>query len=527
MKSKQEILIKHFREGHSIRKISRDLGIHRKTVTKYVENYCLKSQELQQLPSSNSLDQFELQGDLCEKPTYNSQNREKIKITPELISDVKHYLRLNEQKRISGQRKQQMRKIDIYEQLRSDGFNIGYTSICNLIRALEQSGSEAFIRQHYYAGDICEFDWGLVKINTSNGIEKYQLAVFTSAYSNYRYARLFKQQDTQSFQQSHVYFINYVGGVYKTFVYDNMKVAVKKFVGFTEKEATNGLLQLSTYYNFAYRFCNVRKGNEKGHVERSVEYIRRKAFSKRDTFSSLAEANIYLEEVCDFLNNKQQKENNNKSAFELFQDEQVSFYPKKPSFECGEKIISKVDKYSTISYKTCRYSVPDHYVGKVISAKVYPDILVCYADYKRISVHSRLHGLHDWSIKIEHYTKTLKRKPGALSNSLAMNQIDKRLHAIYKNYFINREKEFIDLIEYISTSSITIDQVDSAIKGLHPYKITDVTIEKIKIICSKERDQETAIIIEDEINKMCCSQLIQLSQLLPEYTNIADTVEVL
>ena len=33
------------------------------------------------------------------------------------------------------------------------------------------------------------------------------------------------------------------------------------------------------YYQFGFRFCNVRKGNEKGHVERSVEYIRRKAFA--------------------------------------------------------------------------------------------------------------------------------------------------------------------------------------------------------------------------------------------------------
>ncbi len=527
MKSKQEIIIKYFREGHSLRRISRNLGINRKTVTRYVSNYQLQLEELES-STCDSLDaSLELIGDICEKPTYNSSNRLKQKITPELISDVKHYLRLNDQKRLCGQRKQQLRKIDIYELLQSDGFDIGYTSICNLIRDLEQSSQEAFIRQDYQAGDVCEFDWGIVKIDTSSGIEKYQLAVFTSAYSNYRYARLFKQQDTHSFQQSHVYFINKAHGVYKTFVYDNMKVAVKKFVGPTEKEATDGLLQLSTYYNFSYRFCNVRKGNEKGHVERSVEYIRRKAFSKRDIFSDLAEANKYLEEVCDTLNNKRQKEHNNQSAFELFQDEQFSLYPQKPSFECGEKITPKVDKYSTISYKTCRYSVPEKYVGKVISAKVYPDRILCYADNQSICAHFRLHGLHEWSIKIGHYTKTLKRKPGALYNSLAMNQIDKRLHTIYKSYYINREKEFIDLIEYISKSPTTIDQVDSAIKKLNPYRATDITIEKIKIICSKDRDQASAKIIEDEINKMCCAQLIQLSKLLPEHTSIANTVEVL
>jgi transcriptional regulator with XRE-family HTH domain len=32
-----------------------------------------------------------------------------------------------------------------------------------------------------------------------------------------------------------------------------------------------GLLQLSIYYGFQFRFCNVRSGNEKPHVERTVD----------------------------------------------------------------------------------------------------------------------------------------------------------------------------------------------------------------------------------------------------------------
>ncbi len=37
-------------------------------------------------------------------------------------------------------------------------------------------------------------------------------------------------------------------------VYDNMKVAVAKFVGHNEKQPTKGLLTLSTYYGFNFRF---------------------------------------------------------------------------------------------------------------------------------------------------------------------------------------------------------------------------------------------------------------------------------
>lgn len=71
-----------------------------------------------------------------------------------------------------------------------------------------------------------------------------------------------------------------------------MKVAVKRFVG-DEKESTEGLLQLSVYYGFEFRFCNARSGNEKGHVERTVEVARRKAFAFRDTFETLEEDNDF------------------------------------------------------------------------------------------------------------------------------------------------------------------------------------------------------------------------------------------
>lgn len=43
-----------------------------------------------------------------------------------------------------------------------------------------------------------------------------------------------------------------------------MSVAVKNFVGLSEKEPTDSLLKLSIYYDF--RFCNAYAGNEKGHV---------------------------------------------------------------------------------------------------------------------------------------------------------------------------------------------------------------------------------------------------------------------
>jgi len=85
-----------------------------------------------------------------------------------------------------------------------------------LIKSINDRHREAFIRQEYAYGDVCEFDWGTVKLSIGEkGYESYQMAVFTPAKSNYRYAMLFKSQDTAAFQQSHAEFFSHCKGNYK------------------------------------------------------------------------------------------------------------------------------------------------------------------------------------------------------------------------------------------------------------------------------------------------------------------------
>ena len=525
MHEKQEIILRYYRNGDSKREISRKLCLHRSTVTRYINNYHNKSS------NSKVLDLEELAEELSKKPCYDSSTRAKRKMRPFIIEDIKSLLRKNKERRASGQHKQQYKRVDIYEVLLNHGYHIGYSSVCNMVNELEEKSKEAFIRQVYAPGVSCEFDWGEIKINTSNGIESFQMAVFTSCYSNYRYACLFKKQDTSSFQQAHVNLFEKIGGVFKELIYDNMKVAVKKFVGPNDKEATSGLLKLSMYYNFSFRFCNARKGNEKGHVEKSVEYIRRKAFAFKDDFASLSEANIYLENVCDILNKKPKKEYFNKTFTEMFEKERPYLYPTKPAFECSEVLSAKVDKYSTISYKTSHYSVPDNLVGKMITIRAFPSkILLSYND-KKLCTHQRLTGLFDWSIKIEHYVRTLKQKPGALVSSVAFKQSAIELKEIYNNYFKMREKEFIELLDYFYKKDISIKKLKSLILYLKPIKEYDITLDKIKVLFEREAIvsvDKDSINIENEIDLICNKQLELLSQLIPDYQNLkTEIVEVL
>lgn len=131
--------------------------------------------------------------------------------------------------------------------LQGQGHEIGYTTVCNYIMQKEnrQRRKEAYIRQAYRAGETCEFDWGEIKLNIAGKRRSLQLAVFTSAYSNYRYAFIYERQDTLAFMESHVRFFQIIGGVYREMVYDNMRVAVAGFVGTSRKRTHRSIVTLT------------------------------------------------------------------------------------------------------------------------------------------------------------------------------------------------------------------------------------------------------------------------------------------
>jgi len=490
MNTMQQILMMYIHEGRSRREIARLTGIHRETVGKYVRQYEERRRQL--LAEGNeSVDIQALIDALTTAPKYTAGIRPKRKLTEEIVKKIQVHLDENELKRKQGQRKQQKTAMDIYETLEAEGVQISYSTILRTVRSLERKPKEAYIKALYEPGDVCEFDWGEVTLKINGKLQIFQMAVFASAYGNYRFAYLFTKQTTEGFQEAHALFFQHIGGVYRTMVYDNMKVAVKRFVG-TEKEPTQGLLQLSLYYGFQYRFCNIRSGNEKGHVERSVEVVRRKAFAFRDEFESLDEANQYLQEVCTRRNQKPQSEHNGQTAHERLEDERPALLPAMPPFDAARVIYGRVDKYATIMVDQNRYSVPDHLVGESIMIKVYSTRVLCFHQETQIAEHMRCTGSHEWRLDLNHYLDTLKKKPGAFAGSAAWQQAPQKIKTIYELYYTKRDKEFVQLLQYIRDEA-HFAEVEQAIVELERIHPDHVTTDKIKVVCAKNREMAPVV----------------------------------
>jgi len=506
MYTKQEIILKSHREGKSQRLISKELGISRKTVKKYITQFDARLQSGE--PPQEVISTY-----LSDPPTYQSEKRGKTKLTTEVQDTIDALLAGNEEKKLQGLRKQVLKKCDILALLQEQGIDIGYTTVCNYIKEKQEkvTPKEAYIRQEYVPGEVCEFDWGEIKLYIGEKLLRFQLAVFTTAYSNYRFAAIYQRQDTLAFMESHVSFFEHLQGVHKEMVYDNMRVAVARFIGPHQKEPTQALLQLRGHYQFSHRFCNSYRGNEKGHVERSVEYIRRKSFGVKCHFKDLEEATAWLLAKITVLNNTRQRLTG-KTANELLADERASLLPLPTRLLCSDQIQLRVDKYATVSYKTNRYSVPDDLVGAFVQAKIMSHQIWFYHKDCKVATHVRSYHRHEWVIKIDHYLNTFKRKPGALAGSMALASSG-YLKQLYETHFMEESRNFIDLLSYCQQHAITDEKLEQAVKKLTQSPVKELTTEKIKALLGNKQD-EFRVPVWTQTTAMAKSQLQQLSALI-------------
>jgi len=515
MIDKQTIILGYFRQGKGKKALAQELGISPHTVRRYIREY-----EREIGSSSTGSESVLPDSGIIQLPRYDTSNRDKRVLKEEIQKILDEYISKNKVKRDQGKHKQQMRKKDMHQALLERGYEIGYTTVCRYVRQVEQARAEVFIRQHYEPGQCVEFDWAEVKLSINGVSKRLMLAVFTSSYSNHRWAQLFYRQDMSSFLHSHACYFNHVGRLTRQMVYDNMRVAVRKFtVRNADKEPTEALLKMSCYYQFDYRFCNAGKGNEKGHVERSVEYVRRKAFCLKDEFDSLEAANDHLLQTCSSLN-QLPLTGKVQTIQEVFEQELAHMKEAPVPYDTAELTNLRIDKYSCIKVDTNWYSVPENFVARRIDVKIYPNQILIYSPENRcIATHLRRHTRFEYYLNLDHYLETLRTKPGALRGSLSLFQADLTLRRVFFLHFEQRPREFIELLLFARQHQYEIDDLQRAIDkclGYCPHH--PVSLDKLKILLNQKQGEpiieQPAQELSTSIARHCHQQLQDIQSLI-------------
>lgn len=300
----------------------------------------------------------------------------------------------------------------IWERLREEhGFTGCYTSVKDAVREMKVGRKEVFLPLSHPPGEA-QVDFGFAKVLVA-GVET-DVAVFVMSlpYSDAVYCQVFPRECTETFQEGHARAFAFFGGVPSKIAYDNTKTAVAKIVGPRERELTREFLRLKSHYLFDSHFCLVRRPNEKGHVERLVEYARSNFLVPVPTVDSLGQLNAELTARCRRDQERSVRGKSGTVATLLSEDRSRMLpLPARP-FEARRVTEAAADSLSLVRFDTNSYSVPTKYAHRSVTVVATVSEVRLVHEDRVVARHPRCWGREQSLFDPLHYLALLERKPG-------------------------------------------------------------------------------------------------------------------
>ena len=238
-KRNAEILRLCLIEGQSIRMISRQLQVSRKTVRRVLDR---------QRPLRRAAP--EPRGSILDP--YRPAIVKLLDETPELSTP------------------------SILERLRGQGYQGGISILRELVKQLRpKSTPEAFATLDFTPGSAMQVDWADFGFALPGVARRVSAFIAVLCYSRLLYIEFVLSQAFGSFLRCMERCLKFYNGVTAVDIFDNMKTVVLEHnpaaTVFNPK-----FIEYARSRGFAVRACNVRKANEKGRVERPIGFVRRR-----------------------------------------------------------------------------------------------------------------------------------------------------------------------------------------------------------------------------------------------------------
>ena len=259
-----------------------------------------------------------------------------------------------------------LRGTRVFEMLRARGYEGSVVQLRRYLREVRPAPrSEAFLRLSTLPGEQAQVDWGhFGKIRVGDAQRPLSCFVFVLSWSRAIFARFTLDQTLESFMRGHVEAFDGLGGIPRTILYDNLKSVVLERAG-DHTRFNEAMLFFAGHYHFAPKPCAPYRGNEKGKVERAIQYLRHSFFAAR-RFASVRDLNAQLADWVERVAHARKVPGDPKDR--LVRDalaeerERLLVLPEKPwSCETVKPVVSGKQPY--IRFDRNDYSIPHHLVG--------------------------------------------------------------------------------------------------------------------------------------------------------------------
>ncbi|WP_437191101.1 IS21 family transposase [Planctomicrobium sp. SH527] len=325
----------------------------------------------------------------------------------------------------SAHRKQRHTAKRIFERMQNEhGYSGGQTLVAMAVRDLKQKSREVFLPLSHPPGES-QVDFGFADVHLNGVLTKVALFVMTLPYSDAIFLQAFPRECTESFQEGHMRAFEFFGGVPTRISYDNSKVAMSKVISNRERVLTKECLRLKSHFLYEEHFCLVRRPNEKGHVERLLDYARKTFLVPVPQVRSLEELNAQLAMLCEKdLQRTLRGKPSSKQV--LLDEERDQFFRPIPKEEFSSYRVepTQADALSLVRFDRNSYSVPTKYAYRPIIVKASIDQVHLICDGIEVACHSRCWDKEQTFYNPIHYLALLERKPGGFDHARPLENWD-------------------------------------------------------------------------------------------------------
>ena len=262
-----------------------------------------------------------------------------------------------------------LRATRIHEMVRQRGYAGSVFPVRRLVRRLRpESGRAVYRRVVTLVGEQAQVDWGSFgKVHIGQGTRTVSGFVMVLGYSRALAALFTLDQTLESFLRGHVDAFEALGGAARNLVYDNLRSAVLDRRG-AAVQFHPRLLDLAGHYHFAPRPCTPGRGNEKGKIERQIQYLRHAFFAARP-FRDLDDINAQFRRWRDEVaHRRRHPDQPDRTVADVWAEEKPRLLPLPAHpFETDLVRVVRSGKTPYVRFDRNLYSIPHTHVRKPLT----------------------------------------------------------------------------------------------------------------------------------------------------------------
>lgn len=388
-------------------------------------------------------------------------------------------------------KKQQHTSQRIFERLRDEhSFTGGITIVKDYVAGWRQQAREMFVPLVHPPGHA-QADFGEA-VGVIGGVErKIHFFAFDLPHSDSCFVVGYPAETTEAFCDGHVRAFAFFGGVPKSILYDNTKIAVARILGDGKRQRTRVFTELQSHYLFEDRFGRPGKGNDKGKVEGLVGYARRNFLVPIPVFESFEALNAHLLDCCRKRMGDRLRGHGETIGERLERDLAAFQTPLPAPYDACEKVPTSVSSLSLVRYRLNDYSVPTSFGHREVIARGYVHEVVISCGAQVIARHPRSYEREDFVFDPLHYLALIEQKIKALDQAapLAGWQLPEEFATLRRLLEARMGKqgkrEFVQVLRLME--AFKIEEVTAAVRDAIARGAIGFDAVKHLVLCRIER----------------------------------------